>query len=366
MHPLGIKGEDWGEGPDGWCSLVLGRASVEGRVVPAFVGLTNAGVMRVVAGRGLSRRVWLDEVYGGAGGFEFLFGFVGGFFADLLEDDDGGGLDEVFGFFESEGGDFANGFDDVDLLGSDVGDFDVEFGLFFFDGGFGDGDARGHCDGCGRGADAELFFDGLYDVGEVENGHRFDFVDELFFGEGHFVSPGPFGLFCALTLALSRRAGEGKWGLGCLWLLGCGPLWVDVPSAEAPAFAGMTAFCKVLSGRGDWGFGSLLVGFGLCPHPGPLPPSGRGDLVAGLDPRPGSLTLSGRGELVAGLCPLWVPAFAGMTAVDTVLRGIGDWALLVGFGLGGLGFGGLSLLCDLFEHAGEVLDGCVEDACEGH
>ena len=78
-------------------------------------------------------------------------------------------------------------------------------------------------------------------------------------------------------------------------------------------------------------------------------------------------------SLVAGLCALWVDvpsaeasAFAGMTAVDTVLRGIGDWALLVGFGLCGLGFGGLSLLCDLFEHAGEVLDGCVEDACEGH
>ena len=41
------------------------------------------------------------------------------------------------------------------------------------------------------------------------------------------------------------------------------PLWVDVPSAEAPAFAGMTAVDTVLRGIGVLGF----VGCGLVPSP---------------------------------------------------------------------------------------------------
>ena len=66
-----------------------------------------------------------------AGSFELLlevFSFsLGSAFLNSL----GSAFDEVLGFLEAEAGDFANSLNHGDLVGTNVSENDVEFGLFF-------------------------------------------------------------------------------------------------------------------------------------------------------------------------------------------------------------------------------------------
>ena len=59
---------------------------------------------------------------------DFLCVFLGDAFLDSL----GGVVDDFLGFLEAEAGLLADDLDDLDLLGANVLQHDVEFGFFFF------------------------------------------------------------------------------------------------------------------------------------------------------------------------------------------------------------------------------------------
>ena len=105
---------------------------------------------------------------------DFLCVFLGDAFLDSL----GGVVDDFLGFLEAEAGLLADDLDDLDLLGADVLQDDVELGLLFrcFCGGGG----ACNCD-CGRRCgNAKLLFERLHELGKLENGHRFDISNQLF------------------------------------------------------------------------------------------------------------------------------------------------------------------------------------------
>ena len=105
---------------------------------------------------------------------DFLCVFLGDAFLDSL----GGVVDDFLGFLEAEAGLLADDLDDLDLLGADVLQDDVELGLLFrcFCGGGG----ACNCD-CGRRCgNAKLLFERLHELSKLENGHRFDISNQLF------------------------------------------------------------------------------------------------------------------------------------------------------------------------------------------
>ena len=105
---------------------------------------------------------------------DFLCVFLGDAFLDSL----GGVVDDFLGFLEAEAGLLADDLDDLDLLGADVLQDDVELGLLFrcFRGGGG----ACNCD-CGRRCgNAKLLFERLHELSKLENGHRFDISNQLF------------------------------------------------------------------------------------------------------------------------------------------------------------------------------------------
>ena len=71
----------------------------------------------------------------GAGGSELLFDLVGFFLGSAFLDSLGGAFDEFLRFLQAEARDLADDLDDGDLVGADIGEDDVEFGLFFRGGG---------------------------------------------------------------------------------------------------------------------------------------------------------------------------------------------------------------------------------------
>jgi hypothetical protein len=80
----------------------------------------------------------LLELDFGASLFELLLGGFGGVLGDAFEHLGRGAFDELLGVGEAEtGSHFAHRLDDGDLVGTAIGDDDVEFGLFFD--GFGGG-----------------------------------------------------------------------------------------------------------------------------------------------------------------------------------------------------------------------------------
>ena len=93
-----------------------------------------------------------------AGSFELLlevFSFsLGSAFLNSL----GSAFDEVLGFLEAEAGDFANSLNHGDLVGTNVSENDVEFGLFFSGRGSSATSSRSNCHSGGSSGNAELFF----------------------------------------------------------------------------------------------------------------------------------------------------------------------------------------------------------------
>ena len=103
---------------------------------------------------------------------------LGLFLADALFDH-AEALDERLRFGQAQGGELADGLDDVDLLGADVFEFNVELRLLLFGGSGGTGSGSGG-DGHGSGgADAELLFERFDELVELDDGHAFDLFDEL-------------------------------------------------------------------------------------------------------------------------------------------------------------------------------------------
>ena len=138
---------------------------------------TDAKKRPVGAGRLMSKSDLFD-LAGCANLFESSSDFLCVFLGDAFLDSLGGVVDDFLGFLEAEAGLLADDLDDLDLLGADVLQDDVELGLLFrcFCGGGG----ACNCD-CGRRCgNAKLLFERLHELSKLENGHRFDISNQLF------------------------------------------------------------------------------------------------------------------------------------------------------------------------------------------
>ena len=138
---------------------------------------TDAKKRPAGAGRLMSKSDLFD-LAGCANLFESSSDFLCVFLGDAFLDSLGGVVDDFLGFLEAEAGLLADDLDDLDLLGADVLQDDVELGLLFrcFCGGGG----ACNCD-CGRRCgNAKLLFERLHELGKLENGHRFDISNQLF------------------------------------------------------------------------------------------------------------------------------------------------------------------------------------------
>ena len=138
---------------------------------------TDAKKRPAGAGRVMSKSDLFD-LAGCANLFESSSDFLCVFLGDAFLDSLGGVVDDFLGFLEAEAGLLADDLDDLDLLGADVLQDDVELGLLFrcFCGGGG----ACNCD-CGRRCgNAKLLFERLHELSKLENGHRFDISNQLF------------------------------------------------------------------------------------------------------------------------------------------------------------------------------------------
>src|SRR2546425_5658706 len=160
----------------------------------------------------------------GADVLELLFDRVGLGLRDPFLDWLGRALDEVFGFLQAERGDFADDFDDVDLVGADFGQRDGEVGLLF----------GGSCRAAGarhsasehghrrRRRHAELRLERLDELRGLENGDPLDVIADLLLSYfGHVSAPikaisydSDF-FFSYCTRTLMRRSEERRVGKEC-------------------------------------------------------------------------------------------------------------------------------------------------------
>src|SRR5690606_12686412 len=104
---------------------------------------------------------------------------------DTLEDGLGGLVDERLGLLQTEGGQAAHLLDDGDLRGAGRLEDDVELGLLLLGGGLattggGSGTGDGHG---GGGGDVEDVLELLHELGELDEGHLLESIDELVVAE---------------------------------------------------------------------------------------------------------------------------------------------------------------------------------------
>lgn len=122
------------------------------------------------------------EFDGGASLFELSLGLLGVFLLGVLENRLRSAVDEGLGLGQTEVGDGANSLDDLDLLVTNGGEDDGELILLFL----GRGSARsGGGDSGDRsgGFDVELLFEGLDEVGQLNEGHLAESFEEFILGE---------------------------------------------------------------------------------------------------------------------------------------------------------------------------------------
>ena len=78
-----------------------------------------------------------------AGFFQLFFHLGSIFFADSFFNSLGRTFDQIFSFFQTQTGDSADFFNDVDFVGTGFDQNDIEFGFFFSSGGAGTGSGGG-------------------------------------------------------------------------------------------------------------------------------------------------------------------------------------------------------------------------------
>ena len=122
------------------------------------------------------------ELDGGASFFELSLGLLGIFLLGVLENRLRSAVNESLRLSQAEVGDGADSLDDLDLLVANGGEDDVELILLFLgrgsarSGGGSNGDRSG-------GFDVELLFEGLDELGELDEGHFTESFEELILGE---------------------------------------------------------------------------------------------------------------------------------------------------------------------------------------
>src|SRR3990172_624684 len=118
--------------------------------------------------------------------FDLLLHPVGVLAGDPFLERLGNALDQVLGLLESEAGELADHLDDLDLVGAEAGEDDVELRLLLRDGGRRSGSRNG--DRGRRRRHAEPVLERLHDVVKLENGHPLHHRDEFVLVHGsHFV-----------------------------------------------------------------------------------------------------------------------------------------------------------------------------------
>jgi len=136
----------------------------------------------------------------GASLFQLALDILGFFLGDALFDGGGSGLNQLFSLAQAQGSDLTNGLNHADFVGADLLEADLKFRLVFGSGGAlggsSTGSRRGGDGNWGCGADAEFFFQGLNDVGQLDYVHSFDSFYDLVLSQN--ISSIPIGLFGAL------------------------------------------------------------------------------------------------------------------------------------------------------------------------
>src|SRR4051794_9775896 len=153
-------------------------------------------------------RVSLDGD-GGAGALEGSLGLLRGVLGDLLQDGLGRVVDQVLGLLEAERGQAAHLLDDLDLLVAGSLEDDVELVLLgsglvaaaTTTGGGGGRDGHG-----GSSGDVERLLELLHEVGQLEEGHLLERVEQ--------VRAGNLGHVCLLLSVVARRVSGSGLGLG--------------------------------------------------------------------------------------------------------------------------------------------------------
>src|SRR5579859_957246 len=120
----------------------------------------------------------------------FVSDALGLFFRDAFFDRFGSLVNDGFGLFQTQAGEFAHDFDDVDLVGANLGQDGIKLGLLFDGcGGYsfgGNGHSRtGGSDG--RGAHAPLFLQRLRQLDQFQDVQFLDFSNNGVYG--HVLSP---------------------------------------------------------------------------------------------------------------------------------------------------------------------------------
>src|SRR5277367_3221965 len=97
---------------------MIGRPRLPSRVPIKMDGPHLSGVRSVEVG-GTEKLLNFNS---GASVDELLLDRLSFFLADAFLDGLGSAVDQVLGFFQAEAGDFANGLDDIDLVGACAGE----------------------------------------------------------------------------------------------------------------------------------------------------------------------------------------------------------------------------------------------------
>ena len=113
------------------------------------------------------------ELDGSAGFFELGLSLLSVFLLGLLQDSLRSAVDQSLGLSQTQGGDSADGLDDLDLLVANGGEDDVELVLLFLSRSSSARSGNGDSSRSGS-LDVELLFESLDELGELNRGssHR--------------------------------------------------------------------------------------------------------------------------------------------------------------------------------------------------
>src|SRR3954468_2258609 len=199
--PSGSRGETCAGrgvigGPDGWGDATRAATRLGGRPQKRFRLLRSLGSLDGDAG---------------PGALEGLLGLVRLLLVDALEDRLRRGLDEVLGLLQAEGGQRAHLLDDVDLLFAGSLEDHVELVLLrggVFAGGGSATRGRGRGDGHGGGGgDAEGVLELLHELGELDQRHLLERVEQLVSAELRHGG----GSFRLVARGVRREPGFLRW-----------------------------------------------------------------------------------------------------------------------------------------------------------
>ncbi|CAO3302343.1 conserved hypothetical protein [Pseudomonas sp. P14-2025] len=116
--------------------------------------------------------------------FQLLLSVFSGFFRNAFSYNLRSAIDFLFGFFQAQTGQFANGLDHVHFLVAGFNQNNVELGLLFNNGSSSSWASSGNSSG-----NAEGFFHCFDQLNNFQNGFLADCFDDLFVSQRHDLNP---------------------------------------------------------------------------------------------------------------------------------------------------------------------------------